>query len=167
MQCARWLWYYEGKSVNKSKIDIKPKTCDIRTWKKLFISRHILTNIDTFVPWLYQCFETRSIEVFWLLSQALSHLRFNHFVLNEIFVTLLGPVVDRFTRQTFPTVNRKHMSLWISFALNPFAHITHNWTLLFWSILLKYGRHFDYWNHPRNMSMLVCYLDCHEAGLCC
>jgi hypothetical protein len=32
--------------------------------------------------------------------------------------------------------------------------------------LLKHGRHFDYWNQPMNMSMHVCYLDCHEAGLC-
>jgi uncharacterized membrane protein len=35
------------------------------------------------------------------------------------------------------------------------------------SIILKYGRHFDYQNQPLNMRMRVCYLDCHEAGLCC
>jgi hypothetical protein len=29
------------------------------------------TNIDTLAPSLYQCVETRSIEVFWLLSQPL------------------------------------------------------------------------------------------------
>jgi hypothetical protein len=30
-----------------------------------------------------------------------------------------------------------------------------------------HGHHFDYWNEPFNMSMHGCYLDCHEAGLCC
>jgi hypothetical protein len=35
------------------------------------------------------------------------------------------------------------------------------------STLLKHGRHFDYWNQPLNMCMRICYLDCHEAGLCC
>jgi hypothetical protein len=40
-------------------------------------------------------------------------------------------------------------------------------TLLIGSTLLKHGRHFDYWNEPLNMRMRVCYLDYHEAGLCC
>jgi hypothetical protein len=39
--------------------------------------------------------------------------------------------------------------------------------LLFGSTNLKHGRHFDYWNQPLNMCMHICYLDCHEAGLCC
>jgi hypothetical protein len=43
----------------------------------------------------------------------------------------------------------------------------HNRMLLFISVLLKHGRHFDYWNQPLNMHMRVCYLDCYEAGLCC
>jgi hypothetical protein len=38
--------------------------------------------------------------------------------------------------------------------------------LLFSWILLKQGRHFDYWNQPLNIRMCGCYLDCHEAGLC-
>jgi hypothetical protein len=42
----------------------------------------------------------------------------------------------------------------------------HNRILLFGSIDLKHGHHFDYWNQPLNMSMHVCYPDCHEAGLC-
>jgi hypothetical protein len=40
-------------------------------------------------------------------------------------------------------------------------------TLLFGNTLLKHGRHFEYWNQPLNMLMRVCYLDCHEAELCC
>jgi hypothetical protein len=39
--------------------------------------------------------------------------------------------------------------------------------LLFSSTNLKHGRHFDYWNQHLNMHMPICYLDCHEAGLCC
>jgi hypothetical protein len=46
-----------------------------------------------------------------------------------------------------------------SFALSPFAHkkIAQQ-TLHFGSILLKHGRHFDYWNQLLNMRMRVCYL---------
>jgi hypothetical protein len=43
----------------------------------------------------------------------------------------------------------------------------HSWKLLFYSKILKYCHHFYYWNQPLNMCMRVCYLDCHEAGLCC
>jgi hypothetical protein len=39
-------------------------------------------------------------------------------------------------------------------------------TLIFGSTLHKHGRHVDCWNKPLNMRMRVCYLDCHEAGLC-
>jgi hypothetical protein len=43
----------------------------------------------------------------------------------------------------------------------------HKITLFFGSMLLKHGRHIDYWNQPLNMRMRVCYLDSHQAGLCC
>jgi hypothetical protein len=49
--------------------------------------------IETLVPSLSQCSETRNTEVFWLLSQPLPHLVGHHLWL---------------TRQTLPTVNRKH-----------------------------------------------------------
>jgi hypothetical protein len=76
------------------------------------------------------------------------------------------PAVNRFMRWTLPTVNRK-ISLWISFALSPFAHKKKNKRkLLLGSTQLKHGHHFDCWNQPLNMRMRVCYLDCHEAGLC-
>jgi hypothetical protein len=42
-----------------------------------------------------------------------------------------------------------------------------NRTLLFRSIHLKHGQDFNYWNQPLNMRMRVCYLHCHEAGMCC
>jgi hypothetical protein len=54
------------------------------------------------------------------------------------------------------------------FLLIPFAHTkTHSRTLLLGSILLKNGRRFDYRNQPLNIRMRVCYLPCHEDGLCC
>jgi hypothetical protein len=40
-------------------------------------------------------------------------------------------------------------------------------TLLFGSWPRKNGRHFDYWNQPLIMGMRICYLDCHDARLCC
>jgi hypothetical protein len=54
---------YEGESVNRSQMDIKRKICDIRTWKKHLFLDVSSTNIDTHVPSLYQCVETRSIEI--------------------------------------------------------------------------------------------------------
>jgi hypothetical protein len=50
-------------------MDIKRKTCDIRTWKKkhLFLDMSS-TNIGTPVPSLYHCVEMRSIEVLTVVS---------------------------------------------------------------------------------------------------
>jgi hypothetical protein len=78
---------YEGESVNRSQMAITRKTSEIRTWKKHVFSDISSTNIDTLVPSLYHCVETRSIEVFWLSSQPLSHLCFNLFVISETFAT--------------------------------------------------------------------------------
>jgi hypothetical protein len=47
------------------------------------------TNTDIYVPSLYYCIQTRSVEVFWLLSQPLPHLYFNDFVISEMFATQL------------------------------------------------------------------------------
>jgi hypothetical protein len=67
--------------------------------------------------------------------------------------------------KTFPP-QTGHICLRISFAMSPFTHKKkHNRMLLFGITLLKHDRHFDYWNQPLNMC--VCYLDCHETGLCC
>jgi hypothetical protein len=45
--------------------------------------------------------------------------------------------------------------------------LMHNRTPLFGSTILKHGHLFDYWNQPQNVRLRSCYLDCHEAGLCC
>jgi hypothetical protein len=55
--------------------------------KQLFLDMSS-TNIDTLVPSLYQCLETRSMEALRLLSQPLLHLRFNLFI-SETFATQL------------------------------------------------------------------------------
>jgi hypothetical protein len=39
--------------------------------------------------------------------------------------------------------------------------------LFFSSTPLEHVRHFDHENEPLNMRMRVCYLDWHEAALCC
>jgi hypothetical protein len=77
-------------------------------WKEHLFLDICSTNSDTLAPSLYQCVETRGTYVFGLLSHPLPHLRFNPFVISEMFVTFLDPAVNRFTRQTLPTVNRKH-----------------------------------------------------------
>jgi hypothetical protein len=55
---------YEGESVNGSQMDIKRKTCDIRTWNKHLFFDISSTNSDTLAPSLYQCVKTSSTEVF-------------------------------------------------------------------------------------------------------
>jgi hypothetical protein len=122
--------YYEGESVNRSQMGIKRKTCDTRTWKK---------NIH---------FSIYPPPTLILLSQPLPHLRFKLFVVSEMFSKFLAPVVNRFTRQTLLTLNRKQFCMNI-FCCESFC--PHKCTtLLFGSspILLKHDRHFDYWNQP-------------------
>jgi hypothetical protein len=52
------------ESVNRSQVDIKRKTCDIRTWTKYSFLDISSTLIDTLVPSLYENVESCSIEVF-------------------------------------------------------------------------------------------------------
>jgi hypothetical protein len=66
------------------------------------------TNIRTFVSSLYQYFDTRSIEVFWVSSHPPTHLVGHRPRLWTSFREFLGPIMNRFTLQTLPTVHRKH-----------------------------------------------------------
>jgi hypothetical protein len=63
------------------------------------------TNIDALVPSRYQCVETRSIEGFFTVALATSAPPFQP---DRHLRNVFHPVVNRFTRQTLPTVNRKH-----------------------------------------------------------
>jgi hypothetical protein len=89
---------YERESVNRSQIDIKRKTRDIRTWKKHLFLDMSSTNTDRLVPSLYHCVETHIIEVFWLLSQPLQRLRFTIRDFRTSLRAFLDRVVNRFTR---------------------------------------------------------------------
>jgi hypothetical protein len=106
--------------------------------------------------------------VFWLLSQPLPHLVGHHLRRSIVLERIYRPVVKLFAPQTLPTINKNYLFMNILCIESFFSQKKpHNRTLLFASILLKYGRHFDYWKQPLNMRMRVCYLFCHEAGLCC
>jgi hypothetical protein len=83
------------------------------------------------------------------------------------FREFLGPVVNRFTRQTLPNVNRKHFFMNILCIEFFCSQIYHNRTLILSSTPFKQGRLFYYWNQPLNMRILICYLDCNEAALFC
>jgi hypothetical protein len=56
--------YYVVEPVNRSQIDMKRKTCDIRTWGGKKILGISSTNIDALLPSLYQCVETHSTDLF-------------------------------------------------------------------------------------------------------
>jgi hypothetical protein len=122
-------------------MDKKRKICDIRTWKK---KKHLFldissTNINTLVPSLYQCVETRSIEVFWLLSQPLPHFRFTLFVIRETFATKMEPLYASNT----PQHKQQQFFMNIYYIESFCPQETYNKTMLFGSTF-KHVRHFDY-----------------------
>jgi hypothetical protein len=71
----------------------------------------------------------------------------------------LGPILNRFTRQTLPTTNRKHFFMNI-LCIESFC--PQKRTVCCSSVAI-----FTTWNLPLLMRLRICYLDCHEAGLCC
>jgi hypothetical protein len=132
-----------------------------------YISRHILLQ-----HW-YNCPISLSMRRNPQHTSLLSvvavnpHLRFIIWGFRTSLREFLNPVVNCFTRQTFPTVSRKYFYM-NSLCIESFcSQKTQNRKLHFGITLLKQGRHFDYWNQPLNMCMRVCYVDCHETGLCC
>jgi hypothetical protein len=129
---------YEGESVDRTQMNTKHKTSDIRkrpNHKFLDISS---TSIDALVPSLYPCVENRRIDVSATFARvrASSVTYFRPF-LREFF----NPVVSRFTWQTLPTVERKHFFMNILCIESFWPQKTHNITLLFGSTLFKHGRH--------------------------
>jgi hypothetical protein len=154
---------YERESVSRSQIDIKRKR-----WKKQHLFLDISsTNIDTPAPLHYQCFETRRIEVFWLLSQPLPHLVCHHLRLSNGLERISRPSCEPVYATN--TSHRKQETLLYEYCLywDVLPTETHNRTLLFGIILLKDGRQVDNWNQPLNTSMRACYLGCHETGQGC
>jgi hypothetical protein len=145
-------------------MDIKRKTCNIRAWEKRLFLDISSTNIDTLVSLLYQCFETRSREVFWLLSQLLPHLVGHHLRFSN--------VLERITRAsceplyTTNTSARKQKTfIYESVALSPFV-LKKRTTERCSSVVLYTPQALSpFWllNQHLNMFKHVCYLDCHEA----
>jgi hypothetical protein len=101
---------HDGGSVNRSQIDIlvRWKHMIFEPGKKTFISRHILHQ-----HW-YTCpiaLPVRRNPQHWSHDCCLSHFRTWSCIICDFRTSLtefLDPVVNRFMRQTLPTVNRKH-----------------------------------------------------------
>jgi hypothetical protein len=149
-----------GESVNGPQTDIKRKTCDFRNGKKIFISRHILHQHLYTCPSFYQCVETRSIKVFWLLSQPL-RISVSTFSSSAKQLPSCEPLyATNISHRKQETFLYKYYLHW---ALLPIK--AHNRTLLFVVQSSSTVAILDYWNQPLNMRMRVSYLDCHEAEL--
>jgi hypothetical protein len=160
---------YEGESVNRSQMDIKPKTCDIRNWgEKKFISRHILHQHWYTCPIALPVRRNPQHRSLLTVVTATSAPPFQHqrnicHRYGNFSTQLWTSLRDKH----FP-LQTEHIYLWMSFASSPFTHSkTHKGTLLFGNTLLEHDRPFDYWNQPLNMRTRFCYLDSHETGLCC
>jgi hypothetical protein len=160
--------WYKAESVNRSQMDIKRTTYGIRTCKNIYFSTYPPPTLIQLSRRFISASKPATSKSF---DCYLSHFRTWSDIICDFRMfwrEFLDPVVNRFTRQTLPIVNRKHFFMNIFFlhwVLLPTK--SHNIKLLFGSTSLKLGRYFDYWNQPMNMRMAVCYLDCHEAGLCC
>jgi hypothetical protein len=113
---------------------------------------------------LYQCAETRRIEVFWLLSHPVLHARLIY-GFRTALREFLDPVVNCLTWQTLPTINRKHLSMNILCSASFCQQKTHNNDALRY-YTVKYRRHFDYWNRSLNMNEYA-YLLCRQSWSWC
>jgi hypothetical protein len=141
-------------------MDINRKTCDIETWKKTFISRHILHQHWYICPIaLPVCQNPQHGSLLTVASATCTTGQASSVTCEhpwENFLTQLW--VKCFMRQTLPTISRKHFFMNILCIGSFCSQKTLNGTLLFGSTHFKHGRHFDYWNQPLNMRMCVCYL---------
>jgi hypothetical protein len=71
------------------------------------------------------------------------------------------------TFETLPTINRKYFFMDVPCIESVFPQKGTQQNSLFGNSLLRHSHHFNYWTQPLNMRRRVCYLNCHEAGLCC
>jgi hypothetical protein len=134
--------------------------------KKTCISRHIRHQQWYSCPIALPARRNRSTEVFWLLSQPLPHLVWHHQQLSNVLEKIYRPVVNRFTRQTLPTVNRKYF--FVNILCIP-SFCPQKRTTKLCSSVIHSSRTIAILTTktlPLNMHMRVCYLACFEAGLC-
>jgi hypothetical protein len=148
-------------------MDIKRETCDIQTWEKAFTFRHILHQ-----HW-YTCPIALPVRRNQQHRSLLTVVSATSAAGRALSATFECPW-ENLSTQLWTALSYRQFSLyigniylWISFALSPFCQKKKKRPLLFGSVHLKHGRHFDLWIQPVNMRMRVCYLGCHEAGLCC
>jgi hypothetical protein len=139
---------YDGEPVNGSQIDIKRKTCDIRTWKKHLFLDISSTNIDTLVPSLYQCVRhlLRLSNVLERISRPSREPLYATNTSNreqEIF--LYGYTLHRVFAHKESTTEFCSSVVYTSSAVAILTTETIHWTC----------------------ACASANLDCHEAGLCC
>jgi hypothetical protein len=145
-------------------MDVKHKTCDIRTWKKHLFLDISSINIDKFDPLLYQCVETRSIEVSWLLSQPLPHLGFNLFVISETFATQLWKaLLDKHFPSLIETFLYEYPLHWVRLPTKK-KRTTEGCSSVVDSLgtIVILTTETSLWTCD-----CKCFLDSHGAGLCC
>jgi hypothetical protein len=156
---------HEGQSIYRPQMDIKSRTCDIRTWKKALISRNILHQHWYTCPIALPVRRNSQHMSLLTVMPANSAPPFQHLRLLNVRERILQ------TRcEPLYATNTSHRKLEIFLDEYPL-----HWVLLltknahqnpiFRYYTPKHGRHFDYWNDPLIMRMRVCNLDCHETGL--
>jgi hypothetical protein len=131
--------------------------------EEIFISRHILHQHRYNCPIALPVRRNPQHRSFLTVVSATSALPFQ--TLRHQW-NVCHPVVKYFTRQTLPTINRKHffMKILCIESFCPQKRTTEHCSSVVIAQVLS-----PFWllNQPLNFSMHVCYLDCHEAGLCC
>jgi hypothetical protein len=137
-------------------MDIKRRTCDIWNWENYLFLAISSTNTDTLALYLYQCFETRSIEVFFNVVSANSAPPFHYLRISNILERISRPNCEPL--YTTNTSDCKQETFLCEYPLH-WVHLatkkkTQNNKLLFGITPLKHGCHFDYWIQR----MRVCYL---------
>jgi hypothetical protein len=102
---VRWPEHlYEEESVNMSQMDVKRKTCDIRNWKNIYFSTY---PPPTLIHLSHRFTSASKPAAYKSFDCYLSHFRTSVSTLRHQR-NLCHTVVNRFTRQTLPTVNRKN-----------------------------------------------------------
>jgi hypothetical protein len=106
LMCRACLSIYGGDSVNRSQMDTKCKTSDIRTLgKNIYFSTYPLPTL-IHLSHLYSARRKPQHKSLLTVVSATSALLFQPLRRQR---NVCHRVVDRFTRQTLPTVNRKHL----------------------------------------------------------
>jgi hypothetical protein len=160
------IWFVflrERESVNKSQLDIERKTCDIRNRKRII---YFSTYPPVTLLHLFHRFTSTSkpaAQKFLTVVSATSTLPFQ--LLRHQRNILTPSCEPLYATDTFH-FNRKHFFMNI-LCIESFCLQKRTKNGFFGGTLLTHGHYFDHWNQHLNMRMRVCYLDCHEAGLCC